>query len=311
MQIIRTVKDMHAQTDLFRRAGKRIAFVPTMGYFHEGHLSLLREGRRRGDCLVVSIFVNPTQFSPGEDLERYPQDFERDLRLARGVGVDVIYAPSVREMYPEGYQTYVHVEEVTQNLCGGCRPCFFRGVTTVCAKLFNAVKPHVTLFGKKDFQQLVAIRTMVRDMNLDLEVVGLPTVREQDGLAMSSRNVYLKPDERKAALSLSRSLGLAQDLYDRGERDAAVLLDRARSLIDRHPEARIDYVKICDVSTMRDIDRLDVPAIMALAVFVGAARLIDNHVFGEPLHLPGSAAQGRDRLREGRDAGDSRSAPAL
>ena len=213
-----------------RCRGRRIAFVPTMGYFHEGHLNLMRIGRKRGDCLVVSIYVNPTQFAPTEDFEAYPRDFERDRQLAEEVGVDVIFYPDNQEMYPEGYQTYVEVEGVTNNLCGISRPRFFRGVTTVCTKLFHIVKPHVTIFGKKDFQQYVTIKRMVRDLNMDIEVIGMETTREPDGLAMSSRNVYLKPDERESALSLSRSLGLAEELYDEGERDAGVILAEVREV---------------------------------------------------------------------------------
>ncbi|MCX5843210.1 MAG: pantoate--beta-alanine ligase, partial [Deltaproteobacteria bacterium] len=209
MKILNTAREMQAFSESLRNKGKNIAFVPTMGYFHEGHLSLMQEGARLGDFLAISIYVNPTQFGPGEDLGRYPRDFERDRSLAEGVGVDVIYYPENKEMYPEYYQTYVTVEAVTQNLCGITRPGHFRGVATVCAKLFNIVKPHVAIFGKKDFQQLVTIKRMVQDLNMDLEIIGMPIVREADGLAMSSRNVYLKEKERDSALSLSRSLMIA------------------------------------------------------------------------------------------------------
>ena len=219
---------MQAIAEAERRRGRRIAFVPTMGYFHEGHLNLMRVGRKEADCLAVSIYVNPTQFAPTEDFEAYPRDFERDRRLAEGVGVDWIFYPDNREMYPEGYQTYVEVEGVTKNLCGASRPRFFRGVTTVCTKLFHIVKPHVTVFGRKDFQQYVTIKRMVRDLNMDIEVIGMQTTREPDGLAMSSRNVYLKPQERESALSLSRSLLLAKERYEKGERDTGVILTEVR-----------------------------------------------------------------------------------
>jgi pantoate--beta-alanine ligase len=285
MKIIETVKEMQTFSESVRMEGKKIAFVPTMGYLHEGHLSLMREGRKRGDCLIISIYVNPTQFGPAEDLDKYPRDFERDESLARDVGVDVIFYPSNEEMYPEYYQTYVNVEEVTNNLCGLSRPGHFRGVTTVCAKLFNMTKPHVTVFGKKDFQQLVTIKRMVTDLNMDLEVVGLPTVREHDGLAMSSRNTYLKEDERASALSLSRSLKLAKDLYGAGERSAEEIISKMSAFIEGHPHTDIDYIKICDTITMKDVKTIERESVVALAVRVGLPRLIDNYVFGEPLNI--------------------------
>jgi pantoate--beta-alanine ligase len=285
MKIFETVKEMQVYSESLRIAGKKIAFVPTMGYLHEGHLSLMREGKKRGDCLVISIYVNPTQFGPTEDLDQYPRDFDRDENLASDVGVDVIFYPPNREMYPQHYQTYINVENVTKNLCGASRPGHFRGVATVCAKLFNIVKPHVTVFGKKDFQQLITIKRMVEDLNMDLEVVGLSTMRESDGLAMSSRNTYLKDDERESALSLSRSMKLAKDLYDGGERDAASIISEMKTFIEGHPHTNIDYIKICDTTTMEDVDRLDGESVVALAVRVGSPRLIDNYVFGEPLEL--------------------------
>ncbi|MHB8769772.1 MAG: pantoate--beta-alanine ligase [Syntrophales bacterium] len=285
MRILRTAKEMQAVADEQRRQGRRIAFVPTMGCFHAGHLNLMRLGRNAADCLVVSIYVNPTQFAPTEDFASYPRDLERDRQLAEGVGVDWIFSPDDREMYPEGYQTYVEVEGVTQNLCGVSRPRFFRGVTTVCTKLFHIVKPHLTVFGRKDFQQYVTITRMVRDLNMDIEVVGMQTTREPDGLAMSSRNLYLKPQERESALSLSRSLRLAKGLYEKGEREVGVILAQVRAFIASHPHTEIDYVRICDTATMTDVARIENEAVIALAVRVGKTRLIDNHVFGEPLAL--------------------------
>ena len=283
MKIISTVAEMQSFSENLRREARRLAFVPTMGYLHEGHLALMREARKRGDCVVVSIYVNPTQFGPNEDLSKYPRDFERDRALCEGVGVDVIFYPSNGDMYPPHYQTYVDLGEVTQNLCGLSRPGHFRGVATVCAKLFNMVKPHVAVFGRKDFQQLVVIKTMVRDLNMDLEIVGLQTVREPDGLAMSSRNIYLKPEERESALSLNRSLKLAKDLYDKGERDAGKIIGAVSQMIESFPHTKIDYVQICDTTTMQDVGVIQTEAVIALAVKVGSARLIDNYVFGDSI----------------------------
>jgi len=283
MKICRSIFDLGSELPAL--AGKTIGFVPTMGFLHEGHLSLVRKCREENQKTVVSIYVNPAQFAPTEDFEAYPRDFERDSRLAEEVGVDVIFCPDNQEMYPEGYQTYVEVEGVTNNLCGISRPRFFRGVTTVCTKLFHIVKPHVTIFGKKDFQQYVTIRRMVRDLNMDIEVVGMDTTRESDGLAMSSRNVYLKPEERKSALSLSRSLVLAGELYGKGERDAALILEKVRALIAGYPHTEIDYARICDTTTMKDAARIEGECVLALAVRVGKTRVIDNRVFGESLKI--------------------------
>ena len=276
---------MQVFSESARNSGQKISFVPTMGYFHDGHLSLMREGRQRADCLAISIYVNPTQFGPSEDFEKYPRDFERDKGLAEGVGVDVIFYPEDKEMYPEHYQTYVNVDNVTQNLCGMSRPGHFRGVTTVCAKLFNIVKPHSAIFGKKDFQQLVAIKRMVIDLNMDLDIIGMPIVREPDGLAMSSRNVYLKTDEREGALSLSRSLNIAKEMYDRGERDVAAILAQVRKYIERHPHTNIDYAKICDTTTLKDIGHIEGESVLALAVKINKTRLLDNYVFGNRLDV--------------------------
>jgi pantoate--beta-alanine ligase len=281
MKIIKSAKEMQSFSETLRNQGKIVTFVPTMGYFHEGHLNLMREGRKRGDCVVVSIYVNPTQFGPNEDFEQYPRDFERDLAMAQSVGVDVIYYPSNQEMYPPNYQTYITVEGVTDNLCGLSRPGHFRGVATVCAKLFNAVKPHIAVFGKKDFQQLATIKRVVQDLNLDLEVVGMATTREPDGLAMSSRNIYLQAEERKSALSLSRSLKMARELYEQGERDAATIITKVKNHIESNPYTKIDYAQICDTTTMKDVARLEGECVIALAVRVGKTRLIDNYVFGE------------------------------
>ena len=278
MQTINSIKEMQTFSNREMGEGKTIALVPTMGFFHPGHLSLLEEGRRRADFLVVSIFVNPTQFGAGEDYEDYPRDMERDQKLAEETGADVIFAPPADEMYPSNYQTCVNVEEVTKNLCGISRPTHFRGVTTVVCKLFSIVKPHFAIFGEKDFQQLVAIRQMVSDLNLDVKIVGMPIYREKDGLAMSSRNKYLAPDERKAAICLFRSLMRAKELFRQGERKTEEILSEVMSIIEDEQLAEIDYVKICDVKTLKDIEQINQETVLALAVKIGKTRLIDNIV---------------------------------
>ncbi|GAB4166942.1 MAG: pantoate--beta-alanine ligase [Geothermobacteraceae bacterium] len=277
MEIIRSTTEMQSRCLALREAGKCIAFVPTMGWLHEGHLSLLREGRRRGDVLVLSIFVNPTQFGENEDFDSYPRDLDRDAALAESVGVDLIFAPEAADMYPRGYRTFVDVTgPMTEVLCGASRPGHFRGVTTVVTKLFTIVQPHVALFGQKDFQQLAVIRRMTGDLNLPVEVVGMPIVRETDGLAMSSRNVYLTDDQRRQALALSRSLDLARELVAAGERDSARIITEVRSLIEAEPETRIDYVNICHQDSLQDQPEVDADSVLLLAVFVGQTRLIDN-----------------------------------
>ena len=274
---------MQSFSTSLRMDGKKIAFVPTMGYFHEGHLSLMKEAKKIADCLVVSIYVNPTQFGPKEDFSKYPRDLDRDLKMAESVNVDVIFYPPDKEMYPANYQTYVDVEKVTQNLCGMSRPGHFRGVATVCNKLFNIVKPDFAVFGKKDFQQFVTIKRMVDDLNMDIQIIGSPTVRESDGLAMSSRNKYLNKDERKSALTLFKALKLAQKLYSNGEKKSSVIITEVEKLIKRAPFTAIDYIKICDARTLKDADKIKNQSVIALAVKVGNTRLIDNHVFGEKL----------------------------
>ena len=279
MDIITSTRQMNQISTQARGLGKIIAFVPTMGYFHEGHLSLMREGRKRGDLLVVSLFVNPTQFSPSEDFEKYPRDLLRDGMMAEGVGVDVLFTPEAKEMYPPDHQTFVRVTEVTRGLCGRTRPSHFQGVATVVTMLFNIVMPHVALFGKKDYQQLVTIQKMARDLHLGVDVVGMPIVREADGLAMSSRNSYLKPDERKAASFLHRSLKRAEELILRGERRAEPILDEIKKVLQTEPMVKIDYVEICDSRTLQEIDRIEGDAVIALAAYVGKVRLIDNFVY--------------------------------
>ncbi|BCA79681.1 pantoate--beta-alanine ligase [Desulfuromonas sp. AOP6] len=275
-EIIRSVSEMQQRCLALREAGKRIAFVPTMGWLHEGHLSLLREGRRRGDVLVLSIFVNPTQFGAGEDFDNYPRDLERDAALAATAGTDLIFAPNASDMYPRSYATYVDVESLTDALCGASRPGHFRGVTTVVTKLFTIVQPHVALFGQKDFQQLAVICRMTIDLNLPVDVIGMPIVREADGLAMSSRNVYLSEQQRRQALVLSRALAMARQMAAQGQAAADEVIAELRQLIAAMPEARIDYIQICHQQTLQQQAKIDHDSVLLLAVFIGQTRLIDN-----------------------------------
>ena len=276
MEVLRTNDEMTKWREELYRKGQIVGFVPTMGYFHKGHLALMEEALRRADEVVVSIFVNPTQFSPGEDLDQYPRDLEQDLKLCRDLGVQAIFAPEVEEMYPSGFQTRVQVEHITQNLCGLHRQGHFSGVALVVTKLFCAIRPHLAVFGEKDFQQLVVIKRLSKDLNLGVEIVAHPTVREPDGLAMSSRNKYLSEEERNSALSLSRSLQAARNMVAEGERRVDVLLARAKEMIEAEPHTRIQYVQVVDEETVADIDEVTPKAVMAMAVFVGQARLIDN-----------------------------------
>ena len=276
MQVIKSVQAMAEEATRLRQAGKQIAFVPTMGNLHEGHLSLLRMGRPLADILVISIFVNPMQFEPGSDFDAYPRTFQEDLKKSEAAGADIVFAPVESSLYPEGFQTTVEVSEVSKGLCGDFRPGHFRGVTTVVLKLFNIVKPHVAVFGEKDFQQLVAIRRMVKDLNLEVTIVGHPTVRENDGLAMSSRNQYLSPDERQRAARLYKFLKLARQAYREGNRNAASLVGIVREGLKEDLEIRIEYIAIRDMETLRPVDTVYRPAVMALAVYIGTTRLIDN-----------------------------------
>ncbi len=261
-----------------RARGETIALVPTMGFLHEGHLALMRDARGRAQHLVTSIFVNPLQFGEGEDLERYPRDPEGDAAACRSVGVDVIFAPEVPALYPDGFQTRVHPGPLAEGLCGASRPGHFGGVLTVVLKLFNTVKPHVAVFGQKDYQQLAIIRRMVRDLDVDTEIVGLPTVREPDGVAMSSRNAYLTDAQREQARALVRALDLAELMVEQGERGAEEIVRAAADLIQGKPLANIDYVELVDADTLEPFCTLERPAVLAMAVYFGATRLIDNRV---------------------------------
>lgn len=283
MKIINSIVHMQALAIAPEREGRRISFVPTMGYLHEGHASLLREGRKHGDVLVLSIFVNPIQFGINEDLDNYPRNMERDFELANACGVDIVFIPTAAEMYPEGFQTGVSVREITTPLCGASRPGHFDGVATVVAKLFNIVRPDVALFGCKDYQQLAVIRRMTADLNLPVEILGMPIVREADGLAMSSRNAYLSPPERESALCLFSAIKRARELFVAGERSVAVLERETRAVVEREPVAIIDYVEFRDGAMLHELEVADNGTLLALAVKVGNTRLIDNTVFGEEL----------------------------
>lgn len=276
MEIIYDITSMQALSERKRIEGNVIGFVPTMGALHEGHLSLIREARRQTDIVIVSIFVNPAQFGPQEDYENYPRDLKGDTKKVASAGGDIIFAPSAKEIYPEGYLTYVNVERITETLCGISRPGHFRGVTTIVTKLFNIVKPHKAFFGQKDYQQSVVIKRMVKDLNMDIDIIVLPTVRESDGLAMSSRNSYLSQKERKAATILYRSLLMASDMVKNGERNSKKIYSEMKKVIEREPLAGIDYVAITDPDTLQDIDEIKGKTLIALAVRIGSTRLIDN-----------------------------------
>jgi pantoate--beta-alanine ligase len=266
-----------------RAAGRSIGLVPTMGALHEGHLGLVRAARRDTDLVVVSLFVNPTQFGLREDLARYPRDFEGDRRKLQDEGVDVLWAPPTEEVYPAGYQTYIRVEELETRLDGASRPGHFRGVATVVAKLFHVVLPHRAYFGQKDAAQVAVIRRMVRDLNFPLELVVCPIVREPDGLALSSRNAYLGPEDRQAATILYRSLQAAQARYDQGERSAAALRLILFETIASEPRARLDYAEVVDPDSLLPVDQVSSATLLAVAAWLGATRLIDNVVVGKPV----------------------------
>lgn len=255
-----------------------VGLVPTMGYLHEGHLSLVRRARAECDHVVVSIFINPAQFGPKEDLSKYPRDLDRDLRLIEPLGVDLVWMPTAETMYPQGYQTWVEVETVTRPLEGAMRPGHFRGVTTVVAKLFNGVQPHKAYFGQKDAQQAAVIRQMTHDLNFPIEIVICPIVREPDGLAMSSRNVYLDPEERNAATVLYRALNAARNVYENGERDAEKLRQMMREVIASEPLAQMQYVSCADYDTLEELETVAGKSLLSMAVFLGKTRLIDNFV---------------------------------
>ncbi len=280
-EIVATVAQVRQHVREARAAGKTIGLVPTMGALHEGHLTLMRRARAECGFVVVSIFVNPTQFPPGEDFARYPRDLGTDARLCAGEGADLIFAPAVEEIYPPGDSTFVEVTgTLVEGMCAPFRPGHFRGVTTVCARLFNIALPDRAYFGEKDYQQLQVIKRMVTDLKFPLEIVPVPTVREAEGLAMSSRNAYLSPEERRAAVVLSRGLAAARARFAAGERAAPALAQAVTEVIAAEPRARLQYVEVRDAETLEAVERVKRPAVIAVAAFVGNARLIDNVVVG-------------------------------
>ena len=276
MQIATTINEVRTQVKAWKKEGLSVGFVPTMGYLHEGHGSLISRARKENDKVVVSIFVNPMQFGPGEDLESYPRDLDKDSAYCESLGADMIFHPEPEEMYTDGFCSYVDMSVLTEELCGLSRPVHFRGVCTVVNKLFNIVQPDRAYFGQKDAQQLAIIKRMVQDLNMDLEIIGCPIVREEDGLAKSSRNTYLSAEERQAALVLSRAVKLGQKLVANGETDAKKIVSEMSALIEKEPLARIDYVNAVDGLTMQQIDTVKAPMLVALAVYIGKTRLIDN-----------------------------------
>lgn len=276
MKTVKTIAEVREQVKQWRKEGLTVGFVPTMGYLHEGHASLIDASHRDNDRTVVSVFVNPMQFAPSEDLESYPRDIEHDKALAEAHGCDMIFNPEPDEMYHDNFSSFVDMTVLTENLCGISRPIHFRGVCTVVSKLFNIVKPDKAYFGKKDAQQLAVIRHMTDDLNMDIEIVGCPIVREDDGLAKSSRNTYLSEEERQSALILSQSLECGKALIKSGEKSAEKVISAITEKINTQPLAKIDYVKIVDAETMKDIAVIDRPSLCAIAVYIGKTRLIDN-----------------------------------
>ncbi len=276
MKVVDTIPRMSTLVKIFKKEGKSISLVPTMGYLHEGHLSLVRAAKKHTDVVVMTIFVNPLQFGPKEDFEKYPRDLKRDEELATGAGADIIFSPSVKDMYPAGYATFVNVDRLTDTLCGPARPGHFKGVTTVVAKLFEIVRPDIAYFGQKDAQQAIVIKKMADDLNMGIEIKVMPIIREPDGLAMSSRNIYLSAGERKEALVLHESLKRAGEMVKSGERDSKKIIKAMQELIKGVPTAKIDYISIVDTVNLKEIKTIAGEILIAVAVFIGKTRLIDN-----------------------------------
>jgi pantoate--beta-alanine ligase len=280
MEVICSLKEMERISDLLRKEGKRIGFVPTMGYLHDAHLSLVRKTKSLCDIVVVSIFVNPTQFGPEEDFERYPRDEEGDKAKLDGEGVDFLFIPEPKDMYPPGYQTYLDVTEVSKGLCGDFRPGHFRGVATVVTKLFNIVRPHLAVFGEKDYQQLLVIKRLVEDLNFDIEIIPGILIREKDGIAMSSRNIYLSLEDRKKASVIYRSLMKGKEVYDSGERRVSTLCEAVKKIVTSVDGVSLQYLEIRDAETLEKMEEVSKPAVIAIAATVGKVRLIDNIIIG-------------------------------
>jgi len=284
MEVVDSIQEMKGLANEWKKRGYTIGFVPTMGYLHEGHIALVRKAKELSDKVVVSIFVNPIQFAPGEDYHFYPRDLNRDKVLLQKEEIDVLFLPSVEEMYPQGFQTYVEVRELSSYLCGRFRPGHFVGVATVVLKLFNIVNPDFAIFGEKDYQQLKIIQRMVDDLNLDVKIIPHPTVREEDGLAMSSRNTYLSQEERKSAVSLYTALNLAENFINQGERDVFTLKKKLKDFIESYPYTRVQYIEFVHPETLKEVEKIEGPVLLALAVFVGKARLIDNKLIVPKTH---------------------------
>ena len=278
MKVIASIQDMTRYSRMLRTQNQTIALVPTMGFLHEGHLDLMKQGKKKADHLVVSIFVNPAQFGPAEDFSTYPRALEQDLEQCRQVGASAVFTPSDAQIYPSGFETYVGLEKLPFHLCGLSRPTFFKGVATVVTKLFNIVQPHFALFGEKDFQQLAVIRRLVEDLNFDIDIVGVPIVREPDGLAMSSRNKYLTSSQRPHALLLHQCLETVEKMVKQGETDAQKILARATKILTSGPDMQVDYVSICDPDSLDEVDVIQSKVLCAMAVWIGKTRLIDNRV---------------------------------
>jgi len=280
MQIVSTINEVRAQVKEWKREGLIVGFVPTMGYLHEGHASLMKRARLDCDKVVASIFVNPMQFGANEDLDSYPRDLEADAKLCESIGVDLIFHPEVEEMYADGFCSFVDMNGLTKELCGKSRPIHFRGVCTVVSKLFHIVTPDKAFFGQKDAQQLAVIRRMVKDLNMDIEVVGCPIVREEDGLAKSSRNTYLNEEERKMALILSKTIRLGEKLAEDGMTNAKELVAAMKENLEKEPMAKIDYVEAVSMDTIEKVDKIEGNVLVAMAVYIGKTRLIDNFIIG-------------------------------
>lgn len=278
MKVVETISEIRKQIKDWRKQGYSIGFVPTMGYLHEGHLSLVQKALEQNDKAVVSIFVNPMQFSPSEDLESYPRDFNRDKELLEKAGANLIFYPGAEKLYEDDFCTYVDMNRVSKELCGKSRPVHFRGVCTVVTKLFHIITPDKAYFGQKDAQQLAVIKRMVRDLNMDIEIVGCPIVREKDGLAKSSRNTYLSEEERRAALILSKAIFLGEQLVKQGERKASILKEKMKELIESEPLANIDYIEVVDANSIEKVEQLSGSVLTAIAVYIGRTRLIDNFI---------------------------------
>lgn len=279
MRVVKSVKEVRDTVKEWKAQGLSVGFVPTMGYLHEGHESLIKKAVKDNDRVVVSIFVNPMQFGPTEDLDKYPRDLERDSKLCENAGANLIFHPEKEEMYFEDFSSYVDINGLSDELCGKSRPIHFRGVCTVVTKLFNIVNPDRAYFGEKDAQQLAIIRRFVRDLNIDIEIIGCPIIREEDGLAKSSRNTYLSKEERQAALILSQSLNLAKDAINSGEGNSSVVIDIISNSIKKEPLAKIDYIEVVDSLSMKPVKTIEKSVLVAIAVYIGKTRLIDNFTF--------------------------------